>query len=154
MFVVNFGLAWCLLYAKEVKCTNVKDSPVISSIFSFPVPSGAPRQLKFRVVNSSSIVVRWSEPLQQQDGRIQGYSVFYQKVDDQGNQLNPPPLPEVKYSESWNSLVSIPCLKFQKVVFDEEHLRACRKEFCRGILSYFDRVKSLSLNWRVLTNNR
>ncbi|XP_020616069.1 receptor-type tyrosine-protein phosphatase delta-like [Orbicella faveolata] len=68
------------------------------------VPSGAPRQLKFRVVNSSVIVVRWSEPLQQQDGRIQGYSVFYQKVDDQGNQLNPPPLPEVKYSESWDSL--------------------------------------------------
>lgn len=100
--------------------------------FSFPVPSGAPRQLKFRVVNSSSIVVRWSEPLQQQDGRIQGYSVFYQKVDDQGNQLNPPPLPEVKYSESWNSLVSIPCLKFQKVVFDEEHLRAW----------YFDHLKN------------
>jgi len=92
-----------------------KDSPIISSVFvSFPVPSGAPRQLKFRVVNSSVIVVRWSEPLQQQDGRIQGYSVFYQKVDDQGNQLNPPPLPEVKYSESWDSLVSISCWNFQK----------------------------------------
>lgn len=81
---------------------------LISFHFSFPVPSGAPRQLKFRVVNSSSIVVRWSEPLQeQQDGRIQGYSVFYQKVDDQGNQLNPPAMTEVKYSESENTLVRV-----------------------------------------------
>ncbi|KAJ7372549.1 hypothetical protein OS493_019058 [Desmophyllum pertusum] len=72
------------------------------------VPSGAPRQLKFRVVNSSSIVVRWSAPLQeQQDGVIQGYSVSYQKVDDQGNQLNPPAVTDVKYSESENTLIVI-----------------------------------------------
>ena len=48
MFVVNFGLAWCLLYAKEVKCTNVKDSPVISSIFflSSPQWSAASAQIQ------------------------------------------------------------------------------------------------------------
>ena len=58
------------------------------------------------MVNSSTIVVRWEAPLQeQQDGRIQGYTVFYQKVDDNGNQLNPPAIPEFQHSESEDTLV-------------------------------------------------
>ena len=58
----------------------------------FPVPSGAPRQPSARVVNSSAIVVRWSPPLQKdQAGRLEGYVVYYLKVDDLGNQLNPRP---------------------------------------------------------------
>ena len=58
----------------------------------FPVPSGAPRQPSARVVNSSAIVVRWSPPLQKdQAGRLEGYVVYYLKVDDLGNQLYPRP---------------------------------------------------------------
>lgn len=70
------------------------------------VPSGAPRQLQLAVVNSSTIVVRWEAPLQeQQDGRIQGYTVLYQKVDDQGNQLIPPAITDMRHTESEDTLV-------------------------------------------------
>ena len=53
-------------------------------------------------------MVLWSAPLQEQhDGLIQGYTVYYQKVDDQGNQLNPPAKTEVKHSESEDTLVRL-----------------------------------------------
>ncbi|XP_073227916.1 tyrosine-protein phosphatase Lar-like [Porites lutea] len=56
------------------------------------VPSGAPRQPSATVVNSSAIVVRWCPPLQKdQAGRLEGYVVYYLKVDDLGNQLYPRP---------------------------------------------------------------
>ena len=90
-------------------------SPTSFSVFvPFPVPSGAPRQLKVRVVNSSVIAARWLEPLEQQDGRIEYYGVFYHKVDDQGNQLNPAPYPKIKYTDTRDTMVSISCWNFQK----------------------------------------
>lgn len=90
--------------------TSVKEGPM-SAKHAFTtaedVPSGAPRRLNCKVVNSSAIVVTWQKPLQQQDGRIQGYTVFYTKVDDQGNQLNPPAMPQVMHTQSENDLVLV-----------------------------------------------
>ncbi|XP_067028665.1 receptor-type tyrosine-protein phosphatase delta-like isoform X2 [Acropora muricata] len=69
------------------------------------VPSGAPRKLNCVVKNSSAIEVSWKPPSQTQEGRIQGYTVFYTKVDDQGNSLQPPAMPRVKHTRTGNDLV-------------------------------------------------
>ena len=74
-------------------------------LFSFLVPSGAPRKLNCVVKNSSAIEVSWKPPSQTQEGRIQGYTVFYTKVDDQGNSLQPPAMPRVKHTRTGNDLV-------------------------------------------------
>ncbi|KAK2569595.1 Receptor-type tyrosine-protein phosphatase delta [Acropora cervicornis] len=66
------------------------------------VPSGAPRKLNCVVKNSSVIEVSWKPPSQTQEGRIQGYTVFYTKVDDQGNSLQPPSMPRVKHTPTEN----------------------------------------------------
>lgn len=69
------------------------------------VPSGAPRQLEVKVLNSSAIAVSWQPPRSNQDGLILGYTVFYNKVDDRGNPLKPPAQNQMMDSMSENILV-------------------------------------------------
>ncbi|XP_048580737.1 tyrosine-protein phosphatase Lar isoform X2 [Nematostella vectensis] len=64
------------------------------------VPNGAPRDVRIRVHNSTTMTVKWNPPTTKQDGKILGYMVFYTRVDDQGNQLRPPAQPESKDSMS------------------------------------------------------
>ncbi|XP_022803027.1 tyrosine-protein phosphatase Lar-like [Stylophora pistillata] len=64
------------------------------------VPREGPRHLKFNVLNSTAIRVRWSAPLQSQGGRIRGYAVSFTKVDDLGKDLFPPEQTQVKFTAS------------------------------------------------------
>lgn len=47
----------------------------------FPVPEGAPRDIRVQALNDSAISVSWKEPTEK-SGRIRGYFVYYLNVKD------------------------------------------------------------------------
>ncbi|VDO97704.1 unnamed protein product [Soboliphyme baturini] len=84
--VVISGLRPYTMHKVSVAAGTIKgfgpgSPPVIAKTFD-DIP-GAPRNLKLSLVNSSSVAVKWDEPVDK-NGELVGYSVYVEELDAEG----------------------------------------------------------------------